>query len=57
MTAEDRNQKLANIAVQIGLRDVMIETAERDKRALLDQYRTLQQMPVDEPAKENTDGR
>lgn len=56
MTAADRQQKLANIAVQIGLRDVMIETAERDKRALLDQYRTLQQMPVDEPAKENTDG-
>ena len=56
MTAQERDQKLSQIVFQIGIRDLLIDSAEREKRDLLTQYRTLQQMPVDPAEKEKTDG-
>lgn len=56
MTAQERDQKLSQIVFQVGIRDVMIEAAEREKRDLLTQYRTLQQTPVDPAEEAPTDG-
>jgi hypothetical protein len=49
MTTEEKHDALRQVLFEIGLRDYLIDTAEREKRVLLDQYRKIQETP-DAPA-------